>query len=241
MNNQTSIQIMESHRQIFKVDLPKTSNASEFWNTMAGEIYASLPSLENNIDGRIKESMDTFAHNNSLDLLTKQGKLLKRFGNWFKSEQGFKLDDRYMGIIGDKLQYYLNSDLRSFYVDFTDCVNWNDGMYGKSNSCWWGCYEQSREVFNEGGGWTIRFYSSPDDTQGTGRCFIVPKYNVLLCFNAYGLERAKVSKIVKAIFDTHNVELHYARAEVYNSHSSEIPYINGDSIGGKFWEFYTLF
>lgn len=236
MDNQTLINVLEAHkRQVFKVELPKESSAESFWEPLTSDVYNSLPSLENRLDDKIKYAMQSFAtaDGESLDFLNKKGKLLKRFASYFKSYTGFKLEDRYLGVIGDKLQYYANQETRPYYVDFTDRVDWEDGQFGKSDSCWWGCYSDSREVFNEGGGWTIRFYRDPDDDQGIGRCFIVPKYNVLLCFNAYGIERAKVSKVIKAVFDSHGIELHYTRAEVYNSHNGDIPYINSDSSGGS--------
>lgn len=235
MDNTTMINTLRDNTKIQEVVLPKLSNAGDFWEELASYVYGSLPSLENRLDVVIRDTMREFQSTQSLDLLTREGKLLKRFGKYFKALNGFALDDRYLGVIGDKLQYYLTKDTRSFYVDFTNSIDWNDGQFGKGDSCWWGCYSESRETFTNGGGWAIRFYRSleRDNDNGIGRCWIVPKYNVLLCFNAYGIDRAKVSKVIKAIFDKQGIELHYSAAEVYNSHNSDIPYINGDSNSGS--------
>lgn len=233
MSTARLIEILEKNRDLQRVDLPKVSNAREFWVEMAQRVYIDLPCLEDNLDGKIRDSMEQFADNDSLELLNKQGKLLKRFGKYFKGLNGFPLDDKYMGIIGDKLQFYVSQETRPFYVDIVDRIDWNDGMFGKSDSCWWGCYSDSRECFIEGGGWGIRFYDSMDDNQGIGRMWIMPKYNVLLCFNTYGVQRAQASKVLKAIFDKEGIELHYSKCKLYNSHNSDIPYINTDANSGS--------
>jgi hypothetical protein len=160
-----------------------------------------------------------------LALVNKSGRLLKRFSKFVKQVTGHEIDSAMLGKIGDKLQYYVNQS-KSFTIDFHDCIDWKDGMFGHSGSCWWGQYGESRDTFDNAGGWSIRFYDGMDDTQGIGRTWVYPMDNALVCFNSYGTTRADVSKVIKKVFAGHNIELHYHACEVENSNSSTIPYIN---------------
>jgi hypothetical protein len=161
-----------------------------------------------------------------LALVNKSGRLLKRFNRFVKQATGHEIDSAMLGKIGDKLQYYVNQ-AKSFTIDFHDCIDWDDGMFGHSGSCWWGMYEESRDTFDNAGGWSIRFYDGMNDTQGIGRTWVYPMDDALVCFNSYGTTRADVSKVIKRVFAGHDIELHYHACEVENSNSSTIPYING--------------
>jgi formylmethanofuran dehydrogenase subunit E len=162
-----------------------------------------------------------------LSLVNKSGRLLKRFNKFVKLATGHDLDNATQGKLGDKLQYFVNA-AKTFVIDFHDAIDWRDGMYGHSGSCWFpgGCYEESSEVFDDNGGWSIRFYRDMDDTYGTGRTWIVPMDNGIVAFNCYGPSRAEVSKIIKKVFAGHDVELHYKSVSVYNSQDDNIPYVN---------------
>jgi hypothetical protein len=162
-----------------------------------------------------------------LSLVNKSGRLLKRFNKFVKLATGHDLDNATQGKLGDKLQYFVNA-AKTFVIDFHDSIDWQDGMYGHSGSCWFpgGCYEESSEVFDNNGGWSIRFYRDMDDTYGTGRTWVVPMDNGIVAFNCYGPSRADVSKIIKKVFAGHDVELHYKSVSVYNSNDDDIPYIN---------------
>jgi hypothetical protein len=162
-----------------------------------------------------------------LSLVNKSGRLLKRFNKFVKLATGHDIDSAMQGKIGDKLQYFVNQ-AKSFVIDFHDCIDWQDGMFGHSGSCWFpgGCYEESSEVFDNNGGWSIRFYRDMQDTQGIGRTWVVPMDNGIVAFNCYGPSRAEVSKIIKKVFAGHDVELHYKSVSVYNSNDENIPYVN---------------
>jgi hypothetical protein len=162
-----------------------------------------------------------------LSLVNKSGRLLKRFNKFVKLATGHDIDSAMQGKIGDKLQYFVNQ-AKSFVIDFHDKIDWEDGMYGHSGSCWFpgGCYEESSEVFDANGGWSIRFYRDMQDTQGIGRTWVVPMDNGIVAFNCYGPSRADVSKIIKKVFAGHDVELHYKSVSVYNSQDENIPYVN---------------
>lgn len=223
-----------NHQKV-TIDLSKAKDCTDFWNEFVRAVYYVLPETEirdsggnylYRIDSDIRNKLDSFAKQDNLELVNKSGKLLKRFAKYYKEQTGTKLDDSTLGIIGDKLQYYLNQQSVSYVIDFSDVIDWKDGKFGKSGSCWWGTYSDSIPTFVNGGGWAIRFYDSMDDTDGIGRTWLVPSGGVLLGFNSYGIERPKVSKVIKALFAQHDIELHYQRTRIYNSCNNTIPYIN---------------
>lgn len=232
------IQAMKSQYagNITRVTLEKTKDAQTFWRELVSSVYYAIPSDESNTDRLVQATLLKFAESDTLELVNKQGKLLKRFAKFYKQETGTMLSDSLMGVIGDKLQYHVSQQggVNEYFIDFTNRIEWNDGQFGKGDSCWWGCFSDSREVFTENGGWGIRFYRDSDDENGIGRCWILPRDGLLLCFNAYGVQRANVSKVLKAFFAQHGIILHYKKLEkLYNSFNGDIPYINTDENSGS--------
>lgn len=234
MKTNDIVKILNEHRDITQVILESAKDCKDFWTMLCSDVYGSIPStIENGdnpiIDTTLQATLQDFAEVDSLEVVNKKGRILKRFANYWKEQKGFKLPDNVMGIIGDTLQRHLNQQSRTFYYDFTDVIDWNDGQFGKESSCWWGCYSESKEVYTENGGWGIRFYENTEDTDGIGRTWILPKNGMLLGFNSYGVSRPQTSKVIKAIFADHGIKLHYKQVSIENSQNSNVPYINGDS------------
>ena len=237
MSTKDIINVLESHnRQIVTVTLSSAKDCADFWGEYVTSVYCILPATEITdtngtfkycLDDKINELLLEFRQVDTLELATSKGKLLKRFFKYFKENTGLKLDDATMGLLGDKLQYYLSNQNNTYYADFTNVINWEDGKFGKDDSCWWETYGDSRDTFINNGGWGIRFYESPDDRDGIGRTWLIPANGCLYGFNFYGIERPKVSKILKSIFAGHGITLHYKQCHIYNSCDDTIPYING--------------
>lgn len=244
METKELINVLECHRNVTEVTIPKSKDCTDFWNELATNLYYNLP-RELQIDLPVESGkyggcsfnyalckvMRSFADNDSLEILNKKGRILKRFAKHWKDETGIKLSDSLQGVIGDKIQYFLNKSVNTFYADFTDVIDWNDGQFGKGDSCWWGCYSDSRPTHTKNGGWAIRFYDELPEydayEHGIGRTWIIPRDGMLFCYNSYGVSRSDTSKTIKEIFNGHGIELHYKVAELTNQRNREIPYING--------------
>lgn len=223
------ILVLQSHKSEIKtVTLPAIKNCSAFWESLIAAVYMAIEEDSKHTDRKVKDALLRFQESDSLDVENKAGKLLKRFARFYKDQEGEKLPNNIMGIIGDRLQYFLNQKIRTYYIDFTDSINWIDGQFGKSGSCWFGTYCDSVPTFENAGGWGIRFYndSNKSDDNGCGRTWIYPKDGMLMCFNSYGVERPVVSKVIKQVFAESGIILHYKAVEIENSQDSNIPYIN---------------
>lgn len=230
MKTEDIIKIFNQHRSIEEVILEKSKNLSEEnWGEFAHRVYNNTKIEQENLDSKLRDSLIEFAKIDSLDTVNRKGKILKRFSYFYKVENdGEVIPDHIMGILGDILQNLVTKELSMrFFVDFTNSFDWDDGDFGKKGSCWWGSYSASLPTFEENGGWCIRFYD--EYKNGIGRTWLYPdpEENVILGFNSYGVERPKVSKIIKKIFLSHGIELHYATCGIENRHNSNIPYING--------------
>jgi hypothetical protein len=229
------IDVMKAHYRgdIKHVSLESVKDASSFWKDFTNSVWAVLPT-DDLIDCIVRDQLKAFKDVDTLEIVNKKGRLLKRFARFYKDNTGKVLTDSQMGIIGDKLQFFISQDgSKDYYVDFTNVIDWDDGQFGKDDSCWWGCYDESKDIFTDNGGWGVRFYRDIEDEQGIGRTWILPRNGMLLCFNAYGVQRANVSKVLKSLFAEHGIILHYKRIGLYNSCNSEIPYINGDDSSGS--------
>jgi hypothetical protein len=232
MTTNEIIQILKEHRTLSTVSLQRAKDCSEFWDDFCESVYRTLPIMKDGIEDYAMLSMlKDFRNIDTLEVVNKKGRILKRFANWIKSEHGVKLSDSMLGIIGDVLQRHLSDAEHTYFYDFTDSIDWNDGQFGKDESCWWGGYKESKDVYTSNGGWGMRFYqdANQDDDNGIGRTWIYPHNGMLLGFNSYGVSRPQTSKVLKAIFAEHGIKLHYKQVSIENSQDSEIPYINGDS------------
>jgi hypothetical protein len=232
MTTQDIINVLNSHTSIGTISLQRAKDCSDFWAEFCESVYHEFPTLKNGIeDCSMFAWLKRFASYDTLEVVNKKGRILKRFANWVKMERGVKLSDSTLGIIGDTLQRYLSSTEQTYFYDFTDVIDWDNGQFGKDDSCWWGCYKESQDVYTSNGGWGIRFYDSDfqNNDNGIGRTWIIPHHGMLLGFNSYGVSRPQTSKILKAIFAEHGIKLHYKQVSIGNSQDNEIPYINGDS------------
>jgi len=228
MNTEDIVQILKQHRGIEEVVLEKSKDLKEVWENFIYAVYHNALIEKMFWDEKLRDQLLDFELCDSLEIVTKKGRVLKRFAFFYKTQTGEGIPDNIMGILGDLLQSLITKENSlKFFLDFTNNFDWNDGDFGKSGSCWWGTYSDSLPTFEQGGGWCVRFYNENHD--GIGRTWLYPdpECGVLLGFNSYGVERGKVSKSIKRIFAQHNIELHYSRCNIENSNSSSIPYING--------------
>lgn len=226
MNTQDIIRVLKQHSSIEEVPLEKSKDMTDLWEQFIHTVYHNSNIEKLFWDDKLRETMAEFQSEDSLVFVNGKGRLLKRYAYFHKNKTGQAIPDNVMGIVGDCLQSIITSENTvKYFVDFTNKFDWDDGDYGKSGSCWWGLYSDSLPTFEENGGWCARFYD--ENGNGIGRTWIYPNNNVMLGFNSYGVERAKVSKVIKKIFLSHGHELHYSTCNIENSHSSNIPYING--------------
>src|SRR3990167_1194562 len=238
LTNEEIESILNLYSDKTQIQLTPPESASEFWQVMVFE--SLLHSIFNSNTKKWEQDYAKyynsdvkdlrayalqFASCDGLAIVNKSGKLLRRFAKYVKKNSGHDVDSVTMGKLGDKLQYYLckNTDL---IFDFVQGIDWDDGMYGHSGSCWWNEYRDSVPTFNAGGGWAIRFYNSMTDRKGCGRTWIVPKYNAIIGFNSYGVDRPQVIQVLTQIFQSHGITLTFRNQEIHNYQDSTIPYIN---------------
>lgn len=228
LNNQELSQILEQHTGIQQVTLPSVNDASIFWSNLVADI-GNMSHSKVRIAARL---MEFFSESGDpMEIVNKSGRILKRLAKYAKSNHGYEFTASELGIIGDRLQYYTSKNGFDLFLDFTQTFDWRDGQFGKSGSCYFGCYSDSIPTLANNGAWAVRYYRdmNQSDYNGIGRTWIVIKHNRLYGFNSYGIERPKVSKTIKAIFAGHGVELRYKTVSLSNSQDENIPYINGDS------------
>jgi hypothetical protein len=245
MDKQSILDVFETLRDKREYTLPPVDNAREFWGDVAREFYYYYP--VKNESGKVTwikcnsdsfsqvlyraldlgDMMGNFRDGESLDLVTRDGKILKRLNRYVKKISGYEIDSAMMGKVGDRMQSYVTKQASSVVFDMHDNIDWEDGMYGHSGSCWWDVYEESRPTFDNAGGWSMRFYRDMNDRQGIGRTWLLPWNDAIVGFNSYGVSRETVVKILTAQFKDAGIELKFADAKVKNENSKDIPYING--------------
>lgn len=165
----------------------------------------------------------------SLDLVNKNGKFSKRFSKEFKNLFGIKLSDSCISKIGNSYDLSLYSPDKIYYRIQRD-INWDNGDFGKDDSCWWNMYGTSRSVFTNNGGFAILRYREINQInydEGIGRIWIMPlTSDSFIAFNAYGFSNKESNSVLndlgKRVFNVDDIYIKKARLKFINS----IPYIN---------------
>lgn len=135
---------------------------------------------------------------------TERGTLPKRIASALYNEHGFKMDDESLGKIGTIGSMHTEKK-DVFYIDFTKSINWTNGDFGDSASCFWTTAERrpARKMIEENG-FAIRFYNSPDSFKGYGRAWCGdvskqidrPDDDAYVMFNAYGLDLLSAARVM---------------------------------------------
>jgi hypothetical protein len=126
---------------------------------------------------------------------------------------------------------------KEYYMDFDDELDWEDGEFGDSGSCYWGDRWGARNMLRDHGSFAIRFFnrritpvSNKEKFDGFGRAWIVPDIpfeGSMVTFNAYpggDLTTNTVALILSQLFS-----LPYKRIRLSNLGSTDrLLYINCD-------------
>jgi hypothetical protein len=150
------------------------------------------------------------------------GTFPKRVAKYYKTSQQLKCPPEFLTELGNIARAHTADNL-SYQFEFVNEIDWEDGDYGDSGSCWWGQYADARETLTSNGGLAIRFYSDDDD--GIGRAWIVPHNGLFYLFNGYGFT-GDSTLIIARVMATH-LGLSYKKVYLSNNDESySTMYIN---------------
>jgi hypothetical protein len=140
----------------------------------------------------------------------------------------------YAGTIGESItRRAYNPSETTYKLSISDRIFWDDGNFGKKYSCWWGSFEESRQVFTDNNGIALLTHDNHDAYNGIARLWIAPIDNdMIFCFNQYGndangnaIRIEDSGRILTEIIPDSKIICGY----LYNNDSDDIPYINGNT------------
>ena len=143
----------------------------------------------------------------------------------------------FAGIIGDRItrRAYKSRD-EKWLLSIADQIFWKDGNFGHDNSCWFGGYSESRDVFiDDACGIALLWHYNQDPFNGNGRVWIAPirenREDLLFLFNQYGEVNGKTIRIehTAKVLTQILPETNFISGELYNDTNGDIPYINGNN------------
>lgn len=124
---------------------------------------------------------------------TKEGSLPKRLAKEVKRQTGVKLSNDTLGKIGSLADKHCPKTSQ-YTFDITETIDWQDGDFGDSGSCYWGCHASARyKLQSQHNAFAIRFY---DGRRGMGRAWIVVQDGKAFLFNAYGVNLTTQSRVL---------------------------------------------
>ena len=159
------------------------------------------------------------------EYITKEGRFIKRFDKAYREIRKIKLSQTAKTLIGEIVREIANKVI--YKVDFVNRINWRNGEYGKDDSCWWGCYSESKDIFINGGGWAIRFYDKDDNGIGRVWCFPFEDSRTFVLFNAYlNFNGGSLDQFARMLANLCG-GLKYKRVRLINQEEdNDYPYIN---------------
>ena len=218
------------------IDPDKQVKKDIVWNIIEEIYYQNYNKLANytsyfTLQFMFNDTIDRIG----LEWSNRQGKFTKRL------LKNMPLLTPFAGIIGDQITrkaYHPNG--RTWLLSLSEQIFWQDGNFGKDNSCWWGGYEESKDVFIDNGGLGLLWHKDEDPDNGIGRVWIAPITEyirpfgyqpILALFNQYGEDQTgtplKIDDTARMI-NTILPETNYIHADLINDYNDDIPYINGN-------------
>lgn len=143
------------------------------------------------------------------------GTFPKRVSKYYHAAQKLKCPPEFLTQLGNIARAHTGDHL-SYQFEFVNEIDWEDGDYGDSGSCWWGEYAGARDTLIDNGGLAIRFYDDSDD--GIGRAWIVPHNGLFYLFNGYGFTGDSTLIIARVM--AQHLGLSYKRVSLSNNGES---------------------
>jgi hypothetical protein len=158
-----------------------------------------------------------------------KGTFPKRVANYYRKEYSIKCPESFIRELGNLARQH-SGEKSVYHFDFTDTIDWEDGDFGDSGSCYWGIYESNRHALQEGGGLAIRFFN--EDGDGYARAWLVQYGSVYIVFNGYGFYNNPTLQIARVFAAFLNAN--YQNVDFYSD-----VYVNSDTafVVGKVADF----
>jgi len=177
----------------------------------------------------INNNFDNF----DFDLDKSKGKITKRIKKHVFKTWEHKLTDSQISNIGNNI----NNNLiipDSYYYDFNDNFNWQDGDFGDSGSCFWDGRENAKDMIQSESGFALRLYDT--DRNGIGRIWIIPIENGMILFNGYLNDNydSTPTKLISNIFEQILIN-DFGLKTNDDFYIKKIGLDNRDSSGGTLW------
>lgn len=185
-------------------------------------------------------SFDDFLLDVGFEPVNNKGRFSKRVSAWAFKNYGFRLTSEHLTTLGNVHNANKYCSIVTT-IGFTNNFSWDDGDFGKGDSCWWGTYSASRDTLYYYGGYGMLFFDKKQ--RGSGRIWVLPvSADTVFIFNAYGYaygnfgeySREDVELKMGAVIlssllrDAFGGSWKYGKIEV-SMYNSSIPYINGCS------------
>jgi len=154
------------------------------------------------------------------------GKFGKHFRSSFK-RANINLADETVQRAGRIFRQYIPVLKKTYHMELSDRIDWEDGDFGDRDSCFWGGSIKARMMIEENGGGAVKIYKSDTYcyTLGSSRCLVLPWSRYIILFNAYGTPIEVFSKLLGQHFDCRSMPV---RVESIGEHG-EMLYFNGDA------------
>lgn len=219
-------------REMYRIN-QKNNNAEDYY-----KLDAKLDTRYHDVN--VTDIMDLVGY----DAITNKGRFAVRFTKHLWDVLKIKSDAMFKTSVGNTYNNFKEPS-NKFMVKIVDTFSWHDGEFGKDDSCWWGCYKNSRDTLSYYGGYCLQRFNGSGD--GIGRFWLLPISDTcLIGFNAYGFSGREASSIIarKLEIETGKQWVFGKRGWRNTSEDSDYPYINGNNGhnnegGSKVFAIYT--
>lgn len=113
------------------------------------------------------------------------GTFPKRLSKWLHKEYGQSFTPEQLARIGTLAREHTSAERHTYFYDITDTIDWDDGDFGDSGSCYWGSNRGARAMLDENHCLALRFFKDAEGDEGIGRCWLYRNSMFWIIWNAY--------------------------------------------------------
>ena len=160
---------------------------------------------------------------------TSYGTFPKRLAKRVKHVFGVTLDKDLVSKLGKVARENVTMHLSNHILLISDQIDWEDGDYGDSGSCFWGDRSAARDIILEAGGGSLRIHSPSN--YPVARCLWLPHGGSVVLFNAYARRGRSINlETFATVLSKAKEAKHYRKIGIsHNDDCDGTLYLNGGS------------
>lgn len=188
-----------SHLHMDKLPQRKLFHVQLSLGVINNDGYNAMVELAGKLGLPLNPLRDVENEDGNIEWITREGKLPRRIQKAYFQKAKVKLTAEQVSEFGNVAQRFL-AKANSYFVDFTNKIDWDAGDFGDNGSCFWDDREDAKVIITNASGFAVRLWEQTEKTyRSLARCWAIPQDKKLFIFNAYGADLHTFANVLSAM------------------------------------------